>query len=739
MKIVKNIFLSLALCSFSIISFAGEGMWLPLLLKSLNEGEMQSMGMKLSAEDIYSVNKSSLKDAIVHFGGFCTSEIISSEGLMLTNHHCGYGQIQSHSSIDNNMLKNGFWAMTKDEELANPGLFARFINRIDDVTEMTLAGVKEGMSDKERQSIIDKNLEAVKKNYTLEEFQDVMIRPFYNGNQYFAFVTTTFNDVRLVGAPPESIGKFGSDTDNWVWPRHTGDFSLFRIYAGPDNKPADYSADNVPYKPKHFLPISLDGVEEDDFTLIFGFPGRTNQYLPGVAVEQTMNTLNPAKIKIRDTALKIIDKYMREDEEVRIQYASKFARVANYWKKWIGENQGLKSTDALGRKAKFEADFVKNNESENGKSLLTAFNKAYNDIEEVALTRDYYQEIAIRNIELLNMQRAIRSLVSRYDENGEKGYTDFLPRVKGYLDGFYKNYQPKIDQEVFAALTEMYGSEAKEMYIPKTLKTASMASKEGYRALADQIYTNSLFTDHVKVTEVLDLTPEQAVAKIKNDAAYKLGVEWESLYNSTIADPYSRQKNEIDSLQRIYMQSIIETFPQQKFYPDANSTMRVTYGQVKGYRPKDAVHYTPVTYLDGVIEKYVPDDYEFDVSDKLLQLHRTKDYGQYADTNGKVPVCFIGSNHTTGGNSGSPAIDAHGNLIGLNFDRVWEGTMSDINYDPSICRNIMVDARYILFIVDKYAGAGHLIDEMKLVHPKKDMKVTETIPKKKKTWKWWKR
>ncbi len=739
MKIVKNIFLSLALCSFSIISFAGEGMWLPLLLKSLNEGEMQSMGMKLSAEDIYSVNKSSLKDAIVHFGGFCTSEIISSEGLMLTNHHCGYGQIQSHSSIDNNMLKNGFWAMTKEEELANPGLFARFINRIDDVTEMALAGVKEGMSDKERQSIIDKNLEAVKKNYTLEEFQDVMIRPFYNGNQYFAFVTTTFNDVRLVGAPPESIGKFGSDTDNWVWPRHTGDFSLFRIYAGPDNKPADYSADNVPYKPKHFLPISLDGVEEDDFTLIFGFPGRTNQYLPGVAVEQTMNTLNPAKIKIRDTALKIIDKYMREDEEVRIQYASKFARVANYWKKWIGENQGLKSTDALGRKAKFEADFVKNNESENGKSLLTAFNKAYNDIEEVALTRDYYQEIAIRNIELLNMQRAIRSLVSRYDENGEKGYTDFLPRVKGYLDGFYKNYQPKIDQEVFAALTEMYGSEAKEMYIPKTLKTASMASKEGYRALADQIYTNTLFTDHVKVTEVLDLTPEQAVAKIKNDAAYKLGVEWESLYNSTIADPYSRQKNEIDSLQRIYMQSIIETFPKQKFYPDANSTMRVTYGQVKGYRPKDAVHYTPVTYLDGVIEKYVPDDYEFDVSDKLLQLHRTKDYGQYADTNGKVPVCFIGSNHTTGGNSGSPAIDAHGNLIGLNFDRVWEGTMSDINYDPSICRNIMVDARYILFIVDKYAGAGHLIDEMKLVHPKKDMKVTETIPKKKKTWKWWKR
>lgn len=719
MKFVKNIFLSMILCSFSILSFAGEGMWLPLLLKSLNEGEMQSMGMKLTADDIYSVNKSSLKDAIVHFGGFCTAEVISTEGLLLTNHHCGYGQIQSHSSIDNNMLKNGFWAMDKSEELPNPGLFARFIDRIDDVTKLTLAGVKDGMSDKERQSIIDKNMEAVKTNYTLESYQDVVIRPFYNGNQYFAFITTTFNDVRLVGAPPESIGKFGSDTDNWVWPRHTGDFSLFRIYAGPDNKPADYSPDNIPYTPKHSLPISLDGVEEDDFTLVFGFPGRTNQYLPGVAVEQTMNTLNPAKIKIRDTALKIIDKYMREDEEVRIQYASKFARVANYWKKWIGENQGLKSTDALGRKAKFEADFVQNNKSKNGKALLTSFNKAYTDIEEVALTRDYYQEIAIRNIELLNMQRAIRALVNRYTENGEKGYTDFLPRIKGYLDGFYKNYQPSIDQEVFAALTEMYGSEVKEKFVPKTLKKAAMMSKEGYRALADDIYSTTLFTDHGKVTKLLELKPEEAIAKIKNDPAYKIGVEWETLYNSSIAAPYSSQKNQIDSLQRIYMQSIIETFPNKKFYPDANSTMRVTYGQVKGYKPKDAVCYTPVTYLDGVIEKYVPGDYEFDVTDKLLELYDTKDYGQYADTNGKVPVCFIGSNHTTGGNSGSPAIDAQGNLIGLNFDRVWEGTMSDINYDPSICRNIMVDARYILFIVDKYAGAGHLIDEMKLVHPKR--------------------
>lgn len=716
MKHLKKLFFGLLLLSFSTMATAGEGMWLPLLLKALNESEMQTMGMKMSAEDVYSVNKSSLKDAIVHFGGFCTSEIISSEGLLLTNHHCGYGQIQSHSSVDNNLLKNGFWAQNKSDELTNPGLFATFIDRIDDVSKQVLAGVNDRMTDKERQSTIDLNLEMVKKTYSLKDYQELVIRPFYNGNQYFAFTTTIYRDVRLVGTPPESIGKFGSDTDNWVWPRHTGDFALFRIYAGPDNLPAEYSESNVPYKPKHFLPISLDGVEEDDFTLIFGFPGRTNQYLPGVAVEQTMKVLNPAKIKIRDTALKIIDKYMRTDESVRIQYASKFARVANYWKKWIGENQGLESTDALGRKRKFEGEFASKNRSKTGRTLLSDFTSAYKGIEEVALTRDYYNEVAIRNIELLNMQRYIRRLVKTYEENGETGYNDYKGRLSGFLDNFYKNYRANIDQEVFAALTQLYVEDVKPEYVPEGL--AAVKGDNRYATLAQMIYGNTAFTTKEKVDQLMALPAAEAVEKIKMDPAYKLGAQWENLYNEKIARPYSSGKTAIDSLQRIYMKSIIETFPNERFYPDANSTMRVTYGQVKGYKPKDAVCFTPVTYLDGVIEKYVPDDYEFDVSDKLLELYETKDYGQYADTNGKVPVCFIGSNHTTGGNSGSPAIDAHGNLIGLNFDRVWEGTMSDINYDPSICRNIMVDARYILFIVDKYAGATHLIDEMKLVHPK---------------------
>ena len=718
MKIIR-ISVTIIMISLGNLLFAGNGMWLPLLLKALNEGEMQSMGMKLSAEDIYSVNQGSLKDAIVHFGGFCTSEVISDQGLLLTNHHCGYGQIQSHSTLENNLLKDGFWAQTKEEELANPGLFARFITRIEDISDKALAGVEKDMDEATRQSIIDKNIEAIKGSVRLQEFHDIIIRPFYQGNQYFMFYTVTFNDVRLVGTPPESIGKFGSDTDNWVWPRHTGDFALFRIYAGPNNEPAEYSENNVPYKPKHFLPISLDGVEEGDFTMVFGFPGRTNQYLPGAAVEQIIETLNPAKIEIRETALNIIDEKMRADEQVRIQYASKFARVANYWKKWIGESQGLVKTKALDKKKKFEDEFkMKNKGNEEVLNLLPQMEKLYESIEPYAFTRDYYSEVASRNIELLSVSSIIGRLVNRYENNGVDAYNSYLPRIQNYLDGFYKNYRPEIDQEVFAALTEMYANKVNAMYIPDQLK--NMKGPEGFTGLAKEIYGSSSFTQKDKMMAILSMDPAAAIEKIKMDPAYKLSNEWGSMIDAKVNAPYNEYKTKLDEYQRKYMQAIIETFPKRRFYPDANSTMRVSYGQVNGYKPKDGVCYTPVTYLDGVIEKYQPGDYEFDVHPKLIELHESKDYGQYADTNGKVPVCFLGSNHTTGGNSGSPAIDAHGNLIGLNFDRVWEGTMSDINYDKSICRNIMVDARFILFVVDKFAGASHLIDEMKLVHPKAD-------------------
>ncbi len=725
---MKNIILTITLAFVVNLSHAGEGMWLPLFLKSLNEAEMQELGMKITAEDIYSVNKGSLKDAIVHFGGGCTSEIISSSGLLLTNHHCGYGQIQSHSTLENNYLKNGYWAMNQSEELRNEGLTATIINEIVDISLEALKGTTAKMSVKERQSIIDLNLEVIKENLIKADYQDIIIKPFYNGNQYFAFLTTTYRDIRLVGAPPESIGKFGADTDNWVWPRHTGDFSLFRIYAGPDNLPADPSPENKPYQPKHFLPISLDGVQEGDFTLVFGFPGRTQEYLPSPAVEEIVESLNPAKIAIREKALNIIDKYMRADEGTRIQYASKFARIANYWKKWIGESTGLKKTKGVEKKKRFEKEFMSMLPRDSKhRDILPEFEKLYEQRAPYAYVRDYYSEVTSRNIELMRIAGIMGRLESTYLENGEEGYNNFKGRVVNYLNGFYKDYNPTIDKEVFAALTEMYASNVDHKFTPGSLES-SPQMQVSYKGLAANLYEGTAFADKDKTMAILNLPPAEAIERMKADPLYQLSNEWKIIYDKEVAAPYNALNYQIDSLQRIYMAALMETFPDKRFYPDANSTIRVTYGQVAGYSPTDAVTYGPVSYLDGVMEKYKPGDYEFDVSDKLIELYENADYGDYADKdNGKMPVCFIGTNHTTGGNSGSPAIDANGNLIGLNFDRAWEGTMSDINYDPSICRNIMTDVRYILFVVDKFAGASHLIDEMKLVHPKK---VNTTVSKK---------
>lgn len=712
---MKKILIVFLLFAFTKVAFAGEGMWLPLLLKSLNESEMQSMGMKLSAEDVYSVNNGSLKDAIVHFGGFCTSEIISSQGLLLTNHHCGYGQIQSHSSVDNNLLKNGFWAKSMKEELSNPGLTATLIDRIEDVTEAILSGVTGDMINSDRQSQIDKNINALVDSLSKESYQEVAVRPFYNGNQFFAFVTTTYKDIRLVGAPPESIGKFGSDTDNWVWPRHTGDFSLFRIYAGPDNLPAEYSAENKPYTPKHHLPISLDGVEEGDFTMVFGFPGRTNQYLPAIAVKQIVNDHNPAKIKIREKALSILDKYMREDESVKIKYASKFASIANYWKKWIGEKQGLEKTNAIAKKEAYEKAFEENTDPQYA-DLLPQINVKYISLKPHALARDYYNEIAGRNVELLRVSGVVNRLVDAYKKNGKNGYEAFKERVVPFLDRTYKNLLPSIDQEVFASLAKIYKDDNFARNVPPEF--ADLNTEEDFTEYADAVFTGSILSDYDSLMGLLHKDPMETIAALKMDPLLMLARSWKDVYDEKIARPYNNLKGELDVMQRYYMQAQIETFPDRRFYPDANGTMRISYGQVANYSPRDAVTYNPVSYLGGVMEKYVPDDYEFDVSKKLRSLYQAKDYGDYADDNGKMPVCFIGSNHTTGGNSGSPAIDGEGNLIGLNFDRAWEGTMSDINYDKSICRNIMVDARYILFIIDKYADAGHLIEEMTLVHPK---------------------
>ena len=702
---------------------ATEGMWLPLLLNDLNEAEMQSLGMKMTAEDIYSVNHGSLKDAIVHFGGFCTAEIISNEGLLLTNHHCGYGEIQSHSSLENNYIEDGFWAATQADELPNPGLFVTFIVKIEDVTKKCLKGVNDEMSEKERQSQIDKNIEAIKKGYTLKAFEKVMIKPFYKGNQFFLFLTETFNDIRLVGAPPSSIGKFGADTDNWVWPRHTGDFSMFRIYANKDNQPAEYSPDNIPYQPKHFLPVSLDGVEEDDFTLVFGFPGRTNEYLPAVAIDLQANQINPIRIRIRDQSLDVLDKAMRSNPTARIQYASKQARIANGWKKWKGETLGIQKTHAIQERRKMEQEFQSRVQKKKKwrrqySPLLMDFEKTYEEVRPYATSREYIFEITRRNNELLNLASIFRSYRAMYQSGGLDAIKDRLPRLINYLEGYYKDFSPEVDQKIFARLVKIYDQALPANHQSTFVKSEIAFAKKDFNSLAQKVYAQSIISKGDAVLKLLKNDPEKFFKSIDGDYGFQFLNSIMEVAEQEVFAPYNKLQEKLNRLQRIYMKALMEVFPKRRFYPDANSTMRVTYGQVKGYEPRDAVNYKPVTHLEGVMEKYVPGDYEFDVPARLRTLFEEKDYGPYKDKDGKMPVCFLGTNHTTGGNSGSPVIDAYGNLVGLNFDRVWEGTMSDINYDPKICRNIMVDIRYVLFLIDKYAGAKRLVQEMKLVHPK---------------------
>ncbi len=732
MRLYKKILLNIVafFIATSALNAQDGGMWIPSLVKQLNIDDMHNMGLELSADDLYSINHSSIKDAVVHFGGGCTAEMISNQGLLLTNHHCGYSQIQAHSTLEHNYLKDGFWAKNQDEELANPGLTATFIIRIDDVTNDVLSGVTSEMTEEERGTQISKNIATLSSSLEKKDYQEVKVKSFFGGNQYFAFITETYKDVRLVGAPPTMIGKFGSDTDNWVWPRHTGDFSMFRIYASKDNKPADYSEENIPYQPKHFLPISLDGVQEGDFTMVYGFPGRTQEYLPSVAISQIKNVINPARIEIRNKALKIVDKEMRANEEIKIQYASKYARIANYWKKWIGENKGLEASHAVAKREAYEKRFldkVISNKDTNEKygNLLIDFYKYYADFEKYNLAHSYYSEVVYRNVEILKLSSVLHGIIEKYEEKKGKADEYFKEEkldLDDYLKGFYKNYNSGVDEKVFATLIQAYIEGIDKDFLPEYLVDKVDDYENNYDKMAKEIFEESVFTNYEGISELLKKSPSSAISKIKKDPAYKIAESMIEAYNTKVADEYHSINAEIKKLQRTYMAAQMEIFPNKKFYPDANSTLRITWGKVDGYEPRDGIYYSPKTYLDGIMEKYVPGDYEFDVPAKLRKLYKEKDFGIYAE-NGKIPVGFIGTNHTTGGNSGSPALDAHGNLIGLNFDRVWEGTMSDINYDAKICRNIMVDVKYILFIIDKYGDAKYLLDEMKLVRPKTAIKM----------------
>ncbi|MBL7827299.1 MAG: S46 family peptidase [Saprospiraceae bacterium] len=717
---MKKILFLLLLCPVFLL---GQGMWLPLLLEKQNEKDMRAMGMKLKADDLYHAINPSIKDAICLFDGGCTGEMISGEGLLLTNHHCGFDAIQQLSTLENNYVDNGYWAKDRATELPAPGVTATFVVRMEDVTIMALQSITEGMSERDRQAQIDKNLAQIRVNTKKEKWEEIVIRPFYNGNQYYLFVVQTFRDLRFVGAPPSSIGKFGADTDNWVWPRHTGDFSLFRVYADSMGRPAEYSTKNLPYRPRHFLPISLDGVAEGDFSMVYGFPGRTDEYLTEAAVRQVGEVLDPAKVALRDRALKTMDGFMRKDPSVKIAYIAKYVSIANAWKKWLGEMQGLKTYKALEKKAAYEAEFTRRvDNSADLKyrfgNLLPRLRQLYADIEPYALARDYYFEACVRNTEALPQAGALNSVVDIFEKNGETMAFNKQKELLTAFEGFYKDFRPEVDEAVLAGLLEMFATNAQPEWGGNFVKEE--ANKHGsYTALSAYLFKNSVIPHREKLTALLGERSTKVVEAIRNDPMWKFWKTLSDLYQGKVQPKLQELQPQINLLQRQYMAAQMEVFKEKRFFPDANSTLRVTYGKVRGFSPRDAVQYEFQTDLDGVMEKYIPGDYEFDVPQKLIELWKAKNYGPYATSDGRLPVAFIGTNHTTGGNSGSPALDAKGNLIGLNFDRVWEGTMSDLNYDPAICRNIMVDARYVLFIIDKFGGAGHLLKEMKLVHPKK--------------------
>jgi hypothetical protein len=668
---VFTLFLCLLIAQFS---FADEGMWLPQLLEQLNEKHMKSLGMKISASDIYNVNKGSLKDAIVSFGGFCTGEVISDKGLVLTNHHCGFDAIQNHSSVEHNYIKEGFWAKNNGEELPNAGLFVTFIVRIDDITQQVLNGVTKNISESERQSTVDKNISNLKKNYKKESYQDVLIRPFYEGNKYYLFLTETYKDVRLVGAPPSSIGNFGKDTDNWMWPRHTGDFSMFRIYADKNNKPAEFYPNNVPYKPKKSLAISLDGAAQNDFTMVFGFPGKTTEHLPSSAVEQIITINDPTKIAIREKALEVIDSFMRKDEAIKIQYAAKYASIENAYKKWQGEVLGMNRTNGLDKKKKYEAEFLRRvNSNPKWKelygTLLDDLNSAYAEFKPYGFARDYQAEV-IPRIELFTIAAQLNRLVNTKEKNGEQEFADTLKSVKEKLSDLYKEYNPDVDKKLFAVLMEMYVKNNDKDVLATELLDWVNDAKGNFEKLAGTVYDATDLDDVTKTLKKLNNNANELTEEYRKDKVYDMLLAINNAYSKNVSGKLNPLQARINQLQRTYMQAQMEVFSDRKSYPDANSTMRVTYGKINGYVARDAVQYDYYTYLDGVMEKYIPADYEFDVPQKLIDLYKSKNFGQYAAGNGKLPVCFIATNHTTGGNSGSPALDAYGNLIGLNFDRV---------------------------------------------------------------------
>jgi hypothetical protein len=716
MKMKKLIVLMTVLLAVSFTTRADEGMWLLHMLKKINEAEMQQMGLNLSAEDIYSINEASLKDAIVMLnGGMCTAEVISDQGLVLTNHHCAYGSIQSFSSPDHDYLTDGFWAYSKDQEMAIEDFEVSFLVRIEDMTAKVLAGVTDEMSEEERSAMIGQAMKEAEAAAVEGTDFTAQVKSFFYGNEFYLFVYNTYRDVRLVGAPPESVGKFGGDTDNWMWPRHTGDFSLLRIYADQDNNPADYAADNKPFTPKRHLKVSMDGVAADDFTMIMGYPGSTDRYLSSYGVQQAIDVYNPSVVEVRDVKLKAMKKHMDADKAVRIQYASKYASTANYWKYYIGQTKGLKRLNVYGKKKSLEDRFQKwvakdpKRETKYGEAV-PMISEYYKATEPNVKANVYALEAGLIRADItLFAWRFNRTFEAAMAQEDEAKRTEILTSFASTADDFYKDYNLDTDKDVFINLMTMYKENISSENLPSIFAFIDKKYKGSVQRFADAMYDKSIMTDRTRLNDFIakpkrkkfdkDLAIMNALAMIE---------KYRASFNSPAQDKYDRGY-------RLFVDGIRKMDPDYKFSPDANSTMRLSYGKVDGYYAADAVHYDFITTAQGILDKHNPDDPEFVMPSTLIELLKKRQYGQWADENGELVVCFISGNDITGGNSGSPVLNANGDLIGLAFDGNWEAMSGDIAFEPELQRTISVDIRYVMFIIDQMAGAQNLIDEIDFV------------------------
>jgi len=696
---------------------ADEGMWLPMMIHRLNQRDLQKMGLQLTPEEIYSVNNGSLKDAIVSLGGFCTAEMISANGLMLTNHHCAYEAIRTHSSVENDILTNGFWAMNKDEELQNQGLTASFLVRMEDVTERVLAELNDDMSEDERSAKVAEITKAIEKEAGEVNDYRVSVKDFFGGNEFYLFLYEVYRDVRLVGAPPESIGKYGGDTDNWMWPRHTGDFALLRVYTSPDGKPAAYSEDNIPMQPRHHLPVSLDDREQGEFAMVMGFPGSTDRYLTSHGIRQALDIKNPNVIDIRDLKLKIMKEDMDASADVRIKLASSYAQTANYWKYFIGQSRGLKRLKVYDQKKKLEQDFQRWANADADRKAkygdaITLIEEGYKSMEPYVQGNAYVLEAGVLSADVILFAFRFSRMYEAYDGAEDEATKAILKQQLMTLgEGHFEEYVYDTDRKLFSQLLGKYYNDIDPEQHPEFFSMVTKKFKGDFEKFGNKAFISSIFTDRDRFMAFMEKPNSK---KLEKDLIAQASGDIMGMYFG--AGARNAEANaKLNRGYRLFIAGLREMNPDKDYYPNANSTMRVTFGSVGDYKAADAVHYDFITTAEGILEKEDPTNPEFIVPEKLKQLILDKDYGRYANKDGKMTVNFISNNDITGGNSGSPVINGRGELIGCAFDGNWEAMSGDIAFEPELQRTISVDVRFILFVIDKFAGAGHLVDEMTLV------------------------